>query len=767
MGRGAGKNRTKHAMTARANNDEPQDAFDFIILAANDVVDNSDEPMWWSPNDAQMDIAAQLARQHDLDFAVALRLTKERFLDFAEQYPSIYREELEQAGFHRWMKWLYPTKSLLRTPEQTVPGLNAAGRTIAEALQNGDRIAVYCDYDPDGTCAGEAFRQAVLPYTGTPCTACSNRGGHPGEQSCTVCGNLGYVGGVDIAGQDTGAHRLLYGYADAQQGFGLTTEFVEQAHAAGAKVLVTVDCGSTQVEQAALAKELGMKVVVVDHHGLDDNESLDNPVNPADHHINPLLYTDEKGRPSSLNTGAQLAWKLGVATQAAMEGKPRPEYAGQALYLSGFGCNADMGDVGLHEHRACFWYALDKGYEPPLGLQMLADKLGNDVHGWHNIVYTQAAANLPKRTPLVSADKVGFLLSNPNAEELGPVVNEIVAAYEEAKPVRKEMVRQAREQIGLTEDNKIHGQGDETRVVHAVLDVDRNYAGYTGPAASNIATAADRPALVFAYRQTMPGEDETLKWSLRQANSKSQFKVGEMRDAETEAGAALAAASTVRKQDESGEWADRPSYGGHEEVLSGSCNPDKIDDVVEAVKIWAAGKKAAWDRPPSKAMYEAYPSERLVAPERIENIEQVARRFSPNGRTLQRSSDGSDRKMRISGVTVSVVGEIDGWQPAEDNPDNYKEATLTLGNGLQRKVLAKNDWEPPKGKAEIVVEFGGAEPYYIRTYHQPKDPDKLQTTPADREALLKHYRLLEYSRDEELLKARDKELKHVVLAAEG
>ena len=49
-------------------------------------------------------------------------------------------------------------------------------------------------------------------------------------------------------------------------GYGLSAENVEQLAERGTSLLITVDCGITAVEEVALAKELGMEVIVTDHH---------------------------------------------------------------------------------------------------------------------------------------------------------------------------------------------------------------------------------------------------------------------------------------------------------------------------------------------------------------------------------------------------------------------------------------------------------------------------------------------------------------------
>ncbi len=59
-----------------------------------------------------------------------------------------------------------------------------------------------------------------------------------------------------------------------RDGYGLNVRAVEEAKAAGAAVLVTVDCGITSFQAAERARELGLDLIVVDHHQLDAARGL-------------------------------------------------------------------------------------------------------------------------------------------------------------------------------------------------------------------------------------------------------------------------------------------------------------------------------------------------------------------------------------------------------------------------------------------------------------------------------------------------------------
>lgn len=75
------------------------------------------------------------------------------------------------------------------------------------------------------------------------------------------------------------------------EGYGLTIDAIERIAAAGADVIITVDCGSLSEKEIIRANELGVDVIVTDHHNVADKQP------PAVAVINPkrLLadYPDE------------------------------------------------------------------------------------------------------------------------------------------------------------------------------------------------------------------------------------------------------------------------------------------------------------------------------------------------------------------------------------------------------------------------------------------------------------------------------------------
>jgi single-stranded-DNA-specific exonuclease len=137
------------------------------------------------------------------------------------------------------------------------------------------------------------------------------------EERITVHGDFD-VDGVSATAVMIGALRELGADCDwlipdrIADGYGLSKENVEKLAVRGTGLLITVDCGITAVEQVALAQELGMEVVVTDHHQRD--EEL-----PACL----ILHPEVSRYPFEALCGTAVAWKLACAlrTGAAFSGQ--------------------------------------------------------------------------------------------------------------------------------------------------------------------------------------------------------------------------------------------------------------------------------------------------------------------------------------------------------------------------------------------------------------------------------------------------------------
>ena len=123
--------------------------------------------------------------------------------------------------------FLDPTVKRLMPDPCVLHSMAAAAERIADAMQRGESVAIFGDYDVDG-----ATSSALL--------ALFLRAG--------------------------GLEPLVHIPDRIFEGYGPNAEAIRALATRGAKLLVTVDCGTTSMEPLAEAQRLGLDVVVIDHH---------------------------------------------------------------------------------------------------------------------------------------------------------------------------------------------------------------------------------------------------------------------------------------------------------------------------------------------------------------------------------------------------------------------------------------------------------------------------------------------------------------------
>ena len=147
-------------------------------------------------------------------------------------------------------KFLNPSVKEYMPDPFVLHDMREAAQIISNAILNNEKIAVYGDYDVDGITS-----TAIL---------------------------VKYLRAV-------GADVIWHLPTREGEGYGLNADAVHAIADAGAKLLVTVDCGISGAAEVDLAHSLGMCVVVTDHH------SPDNILPNADAVVNPKRADDESG----------------------------------------------------------------------------------------------------------------------------------------------------------------------------------------------------------------------------------------------------------------------------------------------------------------------------------------------------------------------------------------------------------------------------------------------------------------------------------------
>jgi single-stranded-DNA-specific exonuclease len=124
--------------------------------------------------------------------------------------------------------WLSPVRA---HDPFLIPDMDRAVDRLHRAMQRGERVCFYGDYDVDGMSATSIY--------------------------------LSFFRGLGAEVQAYVPHRL-------REGYGLNEGAISTLAADGVSLLVTSDCGTTSHREITLANELGMDVLVTDHHQSDE-----------------------------------------------------------------------------------------------------------------------------------------------------------------------------------------------------------------------------------------------------------------------------------------------------------------------------------------------------------------------------------------------------------------------------------------------------------------------------------------------------------------
>ena len=234
-------------------------------------------------------------------------------------------------------KYLYGTLDDLYDPRQ-MKGMETAAGIIEKKLIEGKKIRIIGDYDIDGVCS----------------TYILLKGFH------RAAGN----GQIDYEIPD----RI-------RDGYGINESIIRQAAEDGIDTLVTCDNGIAALKEISIAKQLGMTVVVTDHHEVPV-DAYGQILPPADAVVDPKQ--DGETYPYHEICGAVVAWKL---INVIYEDLGIPEH--EWMKLLEFAAIATVGDVMKlqDENRLIVKYGLKKiGSTKNTGLRMLVEKNNLDIN---------------------------------------------------------------------------------------------------------------------------------------------------------------------------------------------------------------------------------------------------------------------------------------------------------------------------------------------------------------------------------------------------
>ena len=117
-----------------------------------------------------------------------------------------------------------------------MPDLDACVSRLLKAFDEGEKVCVYGDYDADGVTSTALLLEVFRRLTDRLCYHIPNR---------------------------------------FTEGYGLNKKAIGSLAEEGVDLIITVDCGSTSPDEAALAKSLGMDIIISDHHTLLEHKIPD------------------------------------------------------------------------------------------------------------------------------------------------------------------------------------------------------------------------------------------------------------------------------------------------------------------------------------------------------------------------------------------------------------------------------------------------------------------------------------------------------------
>jgi len=183
--------------------------------------------------------------------------------------------------------------------------MDKAANRLAEAVESGEQVAIFGDYDVDG-----ATSAALLI----------------------------------LLLRDLGLEARAYIPDRLMEGYGPSGEALVRLHADGASLIVTVDCGAQAFEALQMARDAGVDVIVVDHHKCTAELPLAHAL------VNPNRLDDMEGAAHGHLAAVGVAFLLGAAlirtlrARGYFEGRPEPRLL-DLLDLVALGTVADVASL--------------------------------------------------------------------------------------------------------------------------------------------------------------------------------------------------------------------------------------------------------------------------------------------------------------------------------------------------------------------------------------------------------------------------------------
>ncbi len=328
--------------------------------------------------------------------------------------------------------------------------LDAAVDRLAAGIAKGETVAIFGDYDVDGTCSAALLARFL--------DAC-------------------------------GAPRLVRIPDRIFEGYGPNANAVEELAAAGATLLVTVDCGTTSHDVIAGARRRGLDVIVLDHHQAPE-------ILPDALIVNPNRQDDLSGLGALCAAGVVFMLLVGLNRRLKRDGfwnsaRPAPDLLDE-LDLVALATVADVAPLtGLNRAFVTQGLAIMRARRRP-GLSALMDvsRLVGPPQAWHLGFLLGPRINAGGR--IGDAALGARLLLTTDPAEAGRVAAELDRLNSERRAIELATVEAAVAEADLA----LGGRAEAAAVVVAGEDWS---PGIVGLVAARLKERFQRPAFAIAF----------------------------------------------------------------------------------------------------------------------------------------------------------------------------------------------------------------------------------------------------------------------------
>lgn len=330
-------------------------------------------------------------------------------------------------------RFLNPSLSHLFDPF-LMTGMREAVARITRARDAGETVTVFGDYDVDGVSATAIMTRGLRRF---------------------------------------GVERVFQGMPDRMRdGYGLMPDQVEEAHARGVSLLITVDNGINAFAAVDRARELGVDLIVTDHHSVEDRLPEVVAV------LNPRI--EPEGHPARGLCGAGVALKLATA----LNGTPND------LDIAALGTVADIVPLS-GENRAIVALGLKHmKRHARTGLAQLADVAGFSLaEVTSEKIGFQLGPRLNAAGRLDDARVALDLLMAECPEEAKGLAGALNTANSERRAIEQEIFNEAAEEL-----DAFFNRGQRSIVVAR----EGWHQGVIGIVAARLLSRYHRPVVVFS-----------------------------------------------------------------------------------------------------------------------------------------------------------------------------------------------------------------------------------------------------------------------------